>query len=118
MLLMYAPSTFGGSGSAVYVLESQARQIAAAARATGEGGGRVIEVRPEAHERFVRELRERQRRTVWATGGCSSWCDDEGRDSTSRPGYAIECRRRTAAGGTRRLQHRRLDLARVASSQL
>ncbi len=97
MFLMYGPNTFGGSGSAVYMLESQARHVAAAARALSGGGGRVIEVRPEAHERFMSELRERQRRTVWATGGCSSWyLDEEGRDPTNWPGYTIEYRRRTA----------------------
>ena len=97
MFLMYGPNTFGGSGSAVYMLESQARHIAAAARALGDGGGRVIEVREEAHARFMAELRERQRRTVWATGGCSSWyVDEEGRDPTNWPGYTIEYRRRTA----------------------
>jgi cation diffusion facilitator CzcD-associated flavoprotein CzcO len=97
MFLMYGPNTFGGSGSALYMLESQARHIAAAVRAMGDGGGRVIEVRAEAPARFMSELRERQRRTVWATGGCSSWyVDEQGRDPTNWPGYTIEYRRRTA----------------------
>ena len=57
----------------------------------------MIEVRPEAHARFMAELRRRQRRTVWATGGCSSWyVDEEGRDPTNWPGYTIEYRLRTA----------------------
>ena len=43
------------------------------------------------------ELHERQRRTVWATGGCSSWyVDEQGRDPTNWPGYTLEYRRRTA----------------------
>lgn len=96
LFLMYGPNTFGGSGSAVYMLESQACHVAAAARALRRGGERVIEVNPEAHAAFMSELRERQQRTVWATGGCSSWyLDEEGRDPTNWPGYTVEYRRRT-----------------------
>jgi cation diffusion facilitator CzcD-associated flavoprotein CzcO len=96
LFLMYGPNTFGGSGSAIYVLESQARHVAAAARAMQARGAATIEVRAEVHEQFLRELRGRQRHTVWATGGCNSWyLDAEGRDPTNWPGYTIEYRRRT-----------------------
>mgnify|MGYP002136453513 CR=1 FL=1 len=96
LFLMYGPNTFGGSGSAIYMIESQARHIGQAARALDRGGASEIEVRPEAHAAFLTELRERQRRTIWATGGCSSWyLDDEGRDPTNWPGYTVEYRRRT-----------------------
>lgn len=41
--------------------------------------------------------RRRQQRTVWATGGRTSWyLDGEGRDPTNWPGYTIEYRRRTS----------------------
>jgi cation diffusion facilitator CzcD-associated flavoprotein CzcO len=97
LFLMYGPNTFGGSGSAVYVLESQARHVGAAARTLRERAGRTIELRPQAHERFRAELRERLARTVWATGGCASWyLDEQGRDPTNWPGYTIEYRRRPA----------------------
>jgi len=96
LFLMYGPNTFGGSGSAIYVLESQARHIAAAARAMHTRGAATIEVRAEVHERFLRELRSRQQHTVWATGGCNSWyLDEQGRDPTNWPGYTIEYRWRT-----------------------
>ncbi len=96
--LMYGPNTFGGSGSAIYMLESQARHVGAAARALRDNGARSIEVRADAHDRFLAELRRRQRKTVWATGGCSSWyLDEQGRDPTNWPGFTYEYRRRTAA---------------------
>jgi cation diffusion facilitator CzcD-associated flavoprotein CzcO len=98
MFLMYGPNTFGGSGSAVYMLESQARHVAAAARALRESGATSIEVKADAFASFIAELRERQPRTVWATGGCSSWyLDESGRDPTNWPGYTIEYRMRTRA---------------------
>jgi cation diffusion facilitator CzcD-associated flavoprotein CzcO len=96
MFLIYGPNTFGGSGSAIYMIESQMRHVLAAVRELRRTGARAIEVRGDAHDAFMTELRERQRRTVWAAGGCSSWyVDEQGRDPTNWPGYTLEYRRRT-----------------------
>ncbi len=93
--LVYGPNTFGGSGSAIYMLESQMRHITAAVERLRRSGARTIEVRGEAHDEFIRELRGRQAKTVWATGGCHSWyVDEHGRDPTNWPGYTAEYRRR------------------------
>jgi len=97
MFLIYGPNTFGGSGSAIYMIESQIRHVVAAVDELRRTGARSIEVRPEAHDEFMAFLHERQRNTVWATGGCSSWyIDEQGRDPTNWPGYTLEYRRRTA----------------------
>ncbi len=97
MFLIYGPNTFGGSGSAIYMIESQIRHVVAAVEELRSTGERSIEVRDESHRAFMTFLRERQRRTVWATGGCSSWyIDEQGRDPTNWPGYTLEYRRRTA----------------------
>ena len=97
MFLIYGPNTFGGSGSAIYMIESQIRHVVAAVDELRRNGARAIEVREQAHADFMSELRERQRRTVWATGGCSSWyVDEQGRDPTNWPGYTLDYRRRTA----------------------
>ena len=97
MFLIYGPNTFGGSGSGVYMIESQIRHVVAAAAELRRSGARAIEVRAEAHERFMTFLRERQRRTVWATGGCTSWyVDEQGRDPTNWPGYTLDYRQRTS----------------------
>ena len=97
MFLIYGPNTFGGSGSAIYMIESQIRHAVAAVTELRRSGARAIEVRAGAHEAFMAELHERQRRTVWATGGCSSWyIDEQGRDPTNWPGYTLAYRRRVA----------------------
>ena len=97
MFLIYGPNTFGGSGSAIYMIESQMRHVVEAVGALRRNGARTIEVRAGAHAAFMAELHDRQRRTVWATGGCSSWyVDEQGRDPTNWPGYTLEYRRRTA----------------------
>ena len=73
------------------------RHVVAAAERLRDTGAATIEVRGDAHDAFMAELRRRQRRTVWATGGCSSWyLDDQGRDPTNWPGFTFEYRRRTA----------------------
>jgi cation diffusion facilitator CzcD-associated flavoprotein CzcO len=93
--LMYGPNTYGGSGSAIYMLESQALHIEAAARALDNAGAQTVELRTDAFATFERELRERQQKTIWATGGCSSWyLDERGRDPTNWPGYTYDYRRR------------------------
>ena len=98
LFLLYGPNTFGGSGSAIYMLESQMRHVAAAATELRRTGSDTIEVRKAAHEDFMAELRERQRNTIWSTGGCSSWyVDEQGRDPTNWPGYTFEYRRRIAS---------------------
>ena len=96
LFLIYGPNTFGGSGSAIYMIESQIRHVVAAASALQRTGARSLEVRGEVHEQFMAFLHERQQRTVWATGGCTSWyIDGQGRDPTNWPGYTLEYRRRT-----------------------
>jgi cation diffusion facilitator CzcD-associated flavoprotein CzcO len=93
--LVYGPNTYGGSGSAVYMLESQARHVTKAIGRLRASGGTTIEVRRDAHEAFLRDLRARQERTIWATGGCTSWyLDEQGRDPTNWPGYTVDYRRR------------------------
>jgi cation diffusion facilitator CzcD-associated flavoprotein CzcO len=98
--LMYGPNTNIGSGSVVYMLESQAAYIVAAARVLAKGN-RWIDVRPEALERSDRRTQGRLSTTVWNQGGCESWYLDETRRNTNNwSGSMIAYRRRT----------RRLDL--------
>src|SRR6185295_9708624 len=44
MFLIYGPNTFGGSGSAIYMIESQIRHVVAAADELRRTGARSIEV--------------------------------------------------------------------------
>ena len=48
MFLIYGPNTFGGSGSAIYMIESQMRHVVAAVRELRRSGARAIEVRARA----------------------------------------------------------------------
>jgi hypothetical protein len=66
------------------------------------GGRAALDARPGAVSAWTLRVQERMKRTVWDTGGCTSWyMDANGRNTTIWPGTTTEFRRAT----------RRVDLA-------
>jgi hypothetical protein len=68
---MYGPNTNVGSGSIVYMLESQARHIVRLMKVLRAHPGSVIEVRADVEKRFNDRLSRRLDRSVWTM--CTSW---------------------------------------------
>jgi cation diffusion facilitator CzcD-associated flavoprotein CzcO len=96
MFLLYGPNTNGGSGSVIYTLEAGIGHVLAALRELDRAGAGRIEVRPEAAERFDRDLRKALAGTVWHSG-CTSWyVDENGNDPSQWPWTWNDYRRRTA----------------------
>jgi cation diffusion facilitator CzcD-associated flavoprotein CzcO len=96
LFLLYGPNTNHGTGSAIELLEAQARYAADAVRMLDTGMAQRLEIRQEVHDAFQRELRERLADSVWAT--CSSWyVTADGRVTNNWPGSQTEYRRRTRA---------------------
>ncbi|OMC41449.1 hypothetical protein A5740_23310 [Mycobacterium sp. GA-1841] len=94
MFLVYGPNTNLGSGSIVYMLESQAAHIVDAVDQLSKSPVDVIEVRASAHRKFLISMDKRQRHTVWR--GCASWYTDEhGHDTHNWPWLMSTYRRRT-----------------------
>jgi cation diffusion facilitator CzcD-associated flavoprotein CzcO len=94
MFLLYGPNTNHGTGSAVELLETQAKYAAQAVETLANGKAERLEVRPEVHETFVREMDERLAGSVWV--GCSNWyITAEGRVTNNWPGSQTEYKRRT-----------------------
>ncbi|QZH58429.1 NAD(P)/FAD-dependent oxidoreductase [Mycolicibacterium farcinogenes] len=94
MFLVYGPNTNLGSGSIVYMLESQAAHIADAVDKLSQSAAGVIEVRASAHRKFLASMDKRQRHTVWR--GCASWYTDaRGQDTHNWPWLMSTYRRRT-----------------------
>jgi hypothetical protein len=58
---------------------------------------RVLEVRPEIQQSFVEEIYRRMSGTVWQSGGCKSWYQDQttGEITTLWPGSVVSYLRRT-----------------------
>ncbi|GGW29174.1 Baeyer-Villiger monooxygenase [Streptomyces lucensis JCM 4490] len=115
-MTIIGPNTGLGNSSMILMIESQLNYMADYLRQLdvlgvppgpqGTGGGRAaLDARPAAVEDWNRRVQDRMKRTVWNTGGCTSWyLDASGRNTTIWPGTTTEFRRAT----------RRVDLGEYA----
>jgi cyclohexanone monooxygenase len=75
-----------GHSSMVFIIESQIAYILDALKTMQEQRLGAVEPRADAQRRWNDELQGRLKRTVWNTGGCSSWyLDEHGRNTTLWP---------------------------------
>ncbi|WP_460107903.1 flavin-containing monooxygenase [Streptomyces sp. YKOK-J1] len=102
-MTIIGPNTGLGNSSMILMIESQLNYMADYLRQLDVLGGRTaLDARPAAVDAWNHEVQERMKRTVWNTGGCTSWyLDPSGRNTTIWPGTTAEFRRAT----------RRVDLA-------
>ncbi|MEU6556076.1 NAD(P)/FAD-dependent oxidoreductase [Streptomyces sp. NPDC046915] len=102
-MTVIGPNTGLGNSSMILMIESQLNYLADFVRQLDVLGGRVaLDARPSAVRAWNHKVQERMKRTVWSTGGCTSWyLDASGRNTTIWPGTPTEFRRAT----------RRVDLA-------
>ncbi|MYV41770.1 NAD(P)-binding domain-containing protein [Streptomyces sp. SID1328] len=96
-LSVIGPNTGLGNSSMILMIESQLNYLADYMRQLGTLGGRTaLDARPAAVDRWNRRVQERMKRTVWNTGGCTSWyLDAGGRNTTVWPGTTSEFRQAT-----------------------
>ena len=80
LFVIDGPNASLGHNSAVHMIETQIAFILGALDHLGIVGGEVLEVSREAEDAYVRELDRRSARTVWLTGGCTSWYVDDRSD--------------------------------------
>ncbi|MFD8672176.1 flavin-containing monooxygenase [Streptomyces seoulensis] len=96
-LSVIGPNTGLGNSSMILMIESQLNYLADYMRQLDTLGGRTaLDARPAAVGRWNRRVQERMKRTVWNTGGCTSWyLDAGGRNTTVWPGTTTEFRQAT-----------------------
>ncbi|MFE9401943.1 flavin-containing monooxygenase [Streptomyces sp. NPDC006530] len=96
-MTIIGPNTGLGNSSMILMIESQLAYLADYLRQLHVLGGRVaLTPRPSAVGAWNRRMQERMKRTVWNTGGCTSWyLDANGRNTTVWPGTTGEFRRAT-----------------------
>ncbi|MFF4182275.1 flavin-containing monooxygenase [Streptomyces sp. NPDC001691] len=96
-MTIIGPNTGLGNSSMILMIESQLNYMADYLRQLDVLGGRVaLAARPSAVGAWNRRVQERMKRTVWNTGGCTSWyLDAAGRNTTVWPGTTGEFRRAT-----------------------
>jgi cation diffusion facilitator CzcD-associated flavoprotein CzcO len=91
LFLLLGPNTGLGHNSMIIMIEAQVRYVLDCLRQMHRRGLRAVEVRPEVQLRFMERLQARMARTVWQTGGCRSWYQDEqGRNGTLWPASVVE----------------------------
>ncbi|WP_330175320.1 NAD(P)/FAD-dependent oxidoreductase [Streptomyces sp. NBC_01498] len=98
-MTVIGPNTGLGNSSMILMIESQLSYLGDYLRTLGSlGPGAALTPRPEAVDAWNRRVQDRMRRTVWNTGGCTSWyLDANGRNTTIWPGTTTEFRRATRA---------------------
>jgi hypothetical protein len=95
--MLLGPNTGLGHNSVVLMIEAQVRYAMKCLKLMKRRKQRVIEVRGESQRRFVDEIYRRMGGTVWQSGGCHSWYQDQstGEMTTLWPGSVISYLRRT-----------------------
>lgn len=93
LFMLYGPNTNHGTGSAVEIVEVQARYVAQAVDLLANDQAKQFEVRREVHDTFKQELEGRLKASIWT--GCTSWYVTEaGRITNNWPGTPEEYRQR------------------------
>jgi len=111
LFTMTGPNTGLGHTSQVFMIEAQVRYVTGALAHARRHGFDRIEVRPAAQTAYDRMVRRKMGRTVWVTGGCTSWyLDADGRNIALWPDFTW-----AYAWRTRRFDQASYDLARARS---
>jgi cation diffusion facilitator CzcD-associated flavoprotein CzcO len=95
--MLLGPNTGLGHNSVVLMIEAQVRYAMDCLKLMKRRKQRVLEVRPEIQQSFVEEIYRRLSGTVWQSGGCKSWYQDQstGEITTIWPGSVVSYLRRT-----------------------
>lgn len=98
-MTIIGPNTGLANTSMILMIESQLNYLADYVRQLellGGSGRAALDARPAAVDAWNHRVQERMKRTVWNTGGCTSWyLDASGRNTTIWPGTTGEFRRAT-----------------------
>jgi cation diffusion facilitator CzcD-associated flavoprotein CzcO len=86
LFFIVGPNTGLGHSSMVFMIESQVAYLVDALKTMHHEKLATVEPRPEAQQAWTEDIQRRMQRTVWSTGGCSSWyLDEHGRNTTLWP---------------------------------
>jgi cation diffusion facilitator CzcD-associated flavoprotein CzcO len=102
MMFVIGPNMGLGHSSMIFMAESAINYVSSALRELDRHELATFEVREDVQREYNAMVQNRLRRTIWSTGGCSSWYqDDHGRITTLWPNFTFVFRQLT----------RRFDLA-------
>lgn len=97
LFFLMGPNTGLGHSSMVYMIESQIGYVLDALVQMERNDWRSLEPRPEVQAAYNQALQGKARRSVWNSGGCSSWYlhPVSGKNTSLWPGFTWQFRRRT-----------------------
>ena len=96
LFLLAGPNTGIGHTSLVVMIEAQLRYILGALRHLERSPARSLDLRRGVFRAWSTEIQAKAARTVWNSGGCSSWyLDREGRNTALWPDHTFVFLRRT-----------------------
>jgi cation diffusion facilitator CzcD-associated flavoprotein CzcO len=94
---MLGPNTGLGHTSLVFMAEAQAKYIVQALEYLDRSGKNFCEAKRKAEDTWTHQVQKRMKRTVWLSGGCSSWyLDSQGRNTTLWPDFTFRFRKALA----------------------
>ena len=80
----------------VFMIESQVAYVLDAIEKMRARHWKTVEVLPRVQAEFNEKIQARLAKTVWQTGGCTSWYQTrDGKNTTLWPGFTVEFRLRT-----------------------
>lgn len=97
LFLLLGPNTGLGHNSVVLMIEAQVNYVMSCLELMKRRNRRVLEVRSETQKKFVEDVHRRLQGTVWQSGGCHSWYQDQrtGENTALWPGSVVSYVRRT-----------------------
>lgn len=96
LFFLLGPNTGLGHNSMVYMIESQVHYVDQAIAAAEKAGAQALTPIRSAQDRFNADLQRRLARSVWNTGGCSSWyLDEHGKNPVLWGGFTWQYRNAT-----------------------
>jgi cation diffusion facilitator CzcD-associated flavoprotein CzcO len=96
LLFVVGPNCGLGHSSMVYMIESHLNYLSGALKTMDRQGIATFEVRPDVQQHYNQRLQRHMRRTIWQTGGCSSWyLDKHGNNTTLWPSFTFVFRQLT-----------------------
>jgi cation diffusion facilitator CzcD-associated flavoprotein CzcO len=94
LFVVTGPNTGIGHTSALFIIESQMKYITDSIRLLEKSGKQAVEVRSEAEEEYTRMVHSEMEKTVWKSGGCTSWYQSKsGHIVAMFPGFSFTYRR-------------------------
>lgn len=96
LFIVTGPNTGIGHTSAIFVIEAQMNYIVNSLNALKKSNHRSIEVKAEAEQRYTTHIHQEMDKTVWKSGGCTSWYQSKsGHVIAMFPGFSFTYERWT-----------------------